>query len=141
MNRAQRILVFVSLLAMAWLLHTTFCEWHYKRDTGPCPIIAVPGTTPPVVASDGTVIRPATPAYTGVWPQHEPISAILVGIVAPLVLLVVAAYLGLGWRHQGRLHLCPKCGYDLKGDLSATSDECPECGWRRRDPRVTTGSS
>ena len=34
MTRGQRILIFVGLLVVAWLLHTTLCEWHYKVHVG-----------------------------------------------------------------------------------------------------------
>jgi hypothetical protein len=29
-----------------------------------------------------------------------------------------------------RAHLCPKCGYNLRGQLA---DGCPECGWGREE--------
>ena len=34
-------------------------------------------------------------------------------------------------RRKGRTEgICPKCAYDLRGDLSSG---CPECGWRRKE--------
>ena len=26
---------------------------------------------------------------------------------------------------------CPKCGYDLRGQLPGAGSGCPECGWNR----------
>jgi predicted Zn-ribbon and HTH transcriptional regulator len=56
-------------------------------------------------------------------------------MAAPFVGGLAAAVLFLGFFIYRRLNkpimlvtACPKCGYDLRGNLSAG---CPECGWNR----------
>lgn len=48
---------------------------------------------------------------------------ILVSAVLPCILIPIA------WRHVRRFrvgkHRCPRCGYDLTGNVSG---RCPECG-------------
>ena len=142
MIRAQRILAFTGLLVVAWLLHTLLCEWRYKVHKSSvrgseilvvnAGTLAVPARTPP-----GTPTKTRTEqAVTGLFAQREPTSfAIVFGVITPLVLLAVDVYLVLGWRYQSRLQSgrCPKCGYDLKGNLADAAGKCPECGWRRGD--------
>jgi hypothetical protein len=59
-----------------------------------------------------------------VWPWFYLESAIIGGLLYSAAVLF-RANLGLRRRMFGR---CPKCGYDLRGDLKSG---CPECGWKR----------
>ena len=52
--------------------------------------------------------------------------------------IVVGVLLVGDWRERraGRRAskgLCPRCAYDLRGDLDSG---CPECGWNRSDSNV-----
>jgi hypothetical protein len=143
--RSQRILLFLTLLVLAVLLHTMLCEWHYKvRAQGVTKVIADDGAILAVqhgmqmfnTIGRGGAPGPARPAlvYTGLFRQRDSMSlAIIFGVVAPIALLVGNIYLLLGWRHQDRLRrgLCPKCKYNLEAGASGTTAKCPECGWQR----------
>ena len=51
---------------------------------------------------------------------------------------LVAVGLAIFYRRRRRLASgeCPKCGYDLRGDLE---DGCPECGWNRATSSKAVG--
>ena len=129
MGKAQRTLVFVSLLLLAWLLHVLLCDWGYrvhKPSQDYARIVAYQhGTT---TDTYGRTQYICTGLFTGA--KVEPGTAIIWGVVIPLGLLCADAYLLLGWRQQSRLARgrCPNCGYNLRGKLDAG---CPECGWGR----------
>jgi hypothetical protein len=54
-----------------------------------------------------------------------------IGLVAAGVfVLTMFRWVGEVARLRMRLHLCPRCGYDLRG---STGLKCPECGVARRD--------
>jgi hypothetical protein len=131
MLKSQRILVFIGLLVLAWLLHVLLCDWVIKEpykagsriiawNHGPIPI-------------GGGVANPEH--YTGLcaFNKEGRGAAVVFGIVLPLALLGADVYLLLGWRYQARLDrgLCPQCGYDLSGQLPGAG--CPECGWKRAE--------
>jgi hypothetical protein len=119
MTGAQRILVLFCLPLFAWLLHSNLCEWSFtgKGDyTG--------------------LITWARPAQNSTWnvyglfvePMANWLAAFVMGVVLPLALIAVEAFLLLGLRHQHRSEhsLCVHCGYDLRGTPGI--EKCPECG-------------
>jgi len=55
-------------------------------------------------------------------------------LYAILIWLLTPGPLGLRWLIRLKRGRCPKCGYDLRGQLEAG---CPECGWNRQ-PEATT---
>ena len=63
-----------------------------------------------------------------------PLGAMLWAGLKPLLFILPAAALWAGYRSfrarsAGRgAHLCPRCGYDLTGNVSGV---CPECGTAR----------
>lgn len=63
-----------------------------------------------------------------------------VGLTVPHWMACIPISLALGLVIRGspaarreRQGRCPKCGYDLKGNLTAG---CPECGWNRAKPEA-----
>ena len=127
MLKSQRRLVFISLLAAAWMLNVLLCDWHYKY------IIPRSGQYRIVTyAHREDQSRRAVPS-TGLFTQPGVAggTATVLGVVLPLGLLAADAYLLLGWRHAARLRkgCCPQCGYDLRG--LPPDRKCPECGWNR----------
>ena len=135
MIRSQRVLVVLGLLTVAWLLHAMLCEWEYQRyATSAMPrILAYQHERTPTPARRGG--RPRE-LYTGLFVQRGGSHGIAVvfGVITPLVLAGVNAYLLLGWRHAARVGrgLCPQCGYDLRGARDRQATRCPECGWQRQ---------
>ncbi|MHC5023593.1 MAG: hypothetical protein ACYTGG_06735 [Planctomycetota bacterium] len=141
MTREQRILVAVGLLLLAWLLHVQLCDWGWKETRHrSATIAALPHGTPP--AGLQGVVR-GLGAYTGLFVHRgDPLEdvphgarqvAVLLGVILPIGLVLLDAWLVLGWRAQSRVRrgLCLHCGYDLRGDGKAPLDRCPECGWIR----------
>ena len=131
MIKSQRMLIVIVLPLLALILHTTFCEWRFKARANPSrPILAYQHEQQRGIG--GLRYFP----HSGLFSQGTSRElAVIVGIVAPLLLLATDVYLLLGWRFQravarGR---CPHCGYDLSGTDHTL---CPECG---RD--VATGDS
>ena len=62
-------------------------------------------------------------------------SEFLIIVVVALLVLGVFAHAKVRHAESVRFHLarqrfgrCPKCGYDLEGNIDGS---CPECGWRR----------
>jgi len=135
MLKSQRILVFVSLLMFAWMLHVTYCDWHWRYDRGhlvrPFPGI-VAFRVDRIAGSGGS----AEPIYAGLFRGKEigQQTAVCMGVIMPLALVCFDAYLLLGWRYDSRVRrgVCPACGYNLRGKLK---DGCPECGWGRETAR------
>lgn len=132
MARAKRILLICTLVATAWSLHTTVCEWSYQRSTRSSTAIVQyvhgPAPTPPRYRGRG-----GWSLVSGLFPQRAEIArevAIIVGVITPLFLLAFSAYLVLGWCHQDRLlrGACSRCGYDLRAHVPAAMRRCPECG-------------
>ncbi|MCI0630611.1 MAG: hypothetical protein L0Y44_08170 [Phycisphaerales bacterium] len=131
MTRHQRILIAVTLALFAWLLHVSYCDWTWREPvSGNVPRRSVrPLMTLRHDAPDGSTL--ATGLVT--QPHVDPQAALWLGILAPLALIAVDAFLILGWRQQDRVRkgLCPQCGYDLRGDKAGSTSACPECGFRR----------
>lgn len=68
-----------------------------------------------------------------------PLRPDLLGFAANTVIYAISLWgLTFAWKRVRREHcrrrgLCPKCVYDLRGDLDAG---CSECGWRRAEDEV-----
>ena len=125
MIRSQRILIAIVLPLLALILHTTLCEWRFKASITSSRHLLVYRHSQQQQAPG---LRRGMKVNTGLFSQggNRELAAI-VGIAAPLMLLVTDGYLLLGWRFQravarGR---CPHCGYDLSGTEHTL---CPECG-------------
>lgn len=58
-------------------------------------------------------------------------------IYAISLFLMIASYQAVKRWLRSRPGHCPKCNYDLRGDLSVG---CPECGWRRETSTPTNSS-
>ena len=152
MLRSQRILIATGLLVIAWILHVNMCEWVFNSSVQLYSFNGVPVFTPicvwirqPPPSSPATVVAapgpmqppspPPRPVYTGVLTQAYVgrTEAVVIGIVLPLLLVMLVAYLSLGWRRDVRSMrgLCATCGYDLRGvavGADASTTKCPECG-------------
>ena len=124
MIKSQRILIAIVLLLLALILHTTLCEWRFKASIASFRHLLV-------YQHEQQPPRPRRGmkfAYTGLFSQgNNRELAVIVGIVAPLMLLATDVYLILGWRFQRAVaqRRCPQCGYDLSG---TDHEACPECG-------------
>ena len=79
----------------------------------------------------GASQRPGGEYYLFHRPLPALFGAVLWAVIKPLLLVVpalaaLALYAGLRARSAGRgLNRCPRCGYDLTGNVSGV---CPECG-------------
>ena len=157
MTRSQRILIVVGLPLLAWVMHGLLCEWAYKttsRSMATARIVAyrhevaiTSRAVPRRVTQPSNTRRSVVPpprgraAFTGLFAQSGVGEgfAVTFGVVVPLALLGLNAFLLLGWRHAARLarHGCPDCGYDLRGNLdpitSRPHGRCPECGTGARN--------
>ena len=127
MTKAQRILILVWLVVIAWMLHVSFCEWGLQT-RNLVRLMAFPhGTT--TYAQGRNPNPPVVTTYSGVFAERSVNSsvAVLLGVLLPLTLVATDIYLLLGWRAQSRIarNLCTKCGYDLRG---TEHEMCPECG-------------
>ncbi len=136
MTKAQKAVVFILLLMVAWLLHVTTCEWEFKGRR--------PSSVHVLFGYQHEQVRGEIP-FTGLRAQHTSggpgqadsriyrLLVILVGVVIPIGLVGADVYLLLGWRQAARTKrgLCPQCGYDLIGDGNRPANRCSECGWRR----------
>jgi len=132
MIRSQRIFIGLSLPALAWPLHVNMCDFVYKAQI---PLnaqsarsnLAVYVPHQPILVWRHTV---PSISYTGLITQRDtsrPVAAIF-GVVLPITLLLLDAYLWLGWRRGRLISLgpCPHCQYDLRGQRNDA--KCPECG-------------
>jgi hypothetical protein len=124
---SQRILLAVSLLLIAWVLHVSLCDWVING-----PIMGGDGGQRPIWSWHEVRGAPgAIPTYTGVYTQRHAgrTESLLLGIIVPLLLITLVVYLYLGWRRDRRVAcgLCAACGYDLRGVPESTR-KCPECG-------------
>ena len=126
LDRLPWTVVLVGLGLVAWLLHVTLCDWKMMSEMSSrgSRIFAL-------VHGDG---RSSAFRYTGLVTLREPVIASLLGVVFPVALAGLGAYLWLGWRHVDRSArgLCPRCGYDMSR-AGAAAAACPECGWKRGD--------
>ena len=126
-TRAQRSVVFISLGLTAVLLVITMCDWTYADFTrGRLVLIGRTSNTRTTTTITGITTAPGVSRATSV----------VLGLVVPTLLVGTGLYLFFGWRQQIRVAagLCPRCGYDLRGDGVARATECPECGWQRNAP-------
>ena len=156
MLRSQRILIVVSLVFIAWLLHVNMCDWainrratYYSSGNRPHTIICGWESSPLPSAATAPIMQPSPSPFnpqsvqtlprgitmfdvkvTGLLTQRSTSrkEGLYVGVLLPLAMLIAAIYLWLGGRHAARIArgLCANCGYDLKG--SPESAHCPECG-------------
>lgn len=147
MTRSQRRLIAFGLPVIAVILHTTHCEWLIDRPYRASTIVAYDHSG--VSAAGSRVRRPIPDPRTGLVAQSgvHLEAAVFLGVVTPLLLLGLDAYLILGWRHAARraAGLCAECGYDLRrtqADATTNRDataarsrpdvmaapRCPECG-------------
>ena len=141
MTRAQRIIVIVVSLIIAWMLHLLTCEWVYKERRASHDLILVyenvedPMPTVTGLVVDPTRSRRAVQADTRVYRLF----VVILGIAVPLTIIGFDLWLLFGWRHSAQIArgLCPGCGYDLKGDGDRPAQRCPECGWRSKGPPDT----
>ena len=139
MTKAQKAVVFILVLMIAWLLHVTTCEWEFKGQH-PSTVNVLFGYQHQRRSDGGwefTGLR-AQPISGGSLQSDSRIYrllVILVGVAMPIGLVGADLYLLLGWRRAARTKrgLCPECGYDLIGDGDRPADRCTECGWRRDD--------
>ena len=134
MNRPQKILIIAGSLLVAGFLLVKLCDWTYRESSSWGRVIAsYPHASPPAAAVERR--RPGRSRgmlHTGLLAQRsvERSTAIIAGVVVPLTLVALTAYILLGWREDGRrrVNRCPKCGYDLRGTKSPHLGRCPECG-------------
>jgi hypothetical protein len=98
-----------------WLCLYLWRDYPNKRSGGA--FLRIRGDD--IWGSDATVL-PSMPIWRGVV-----LNTGLYGVVWAAPLFAWPALVGLNRRRRGR---CPKCSYELRGDLAAG---CPECGWRR----------
>jgi len=110
-------------------MHMTF-EWS----TGGTGWVDENAWLPPVGLESGAP-RPERGALPlGVLPLAFAIDSILFAFFWTVVLALLANNVGIRRRFRG---LCPRCGYDLRGQVRQDSRPsipgCPECGWNRHD--------
>lgn len=142
MTKGQRILIVVGSLLLAWILHTSLCEWvvNESRSQPSLRVLGFLSEEPTQTTTSGSP-QPARKYFTGLKVEGQnlnpdPAMGIVFGVVTPLAIVMWVSFLALGWRHQSRVGrgLCPKCGYDIKGDGEEPADRCSECGWTRSKP-------
>jgi hypothetical protein len=75
--------------------------------------------------TDGRVL-PTRPLWAGL---------IVNTLVYALLVSVIVLAIPIRRRLRTRRGRCPRCAYELAGDLAAC---CPECGWRRRAPTLSS---
>src|SRR5687768_11205503 len=131
MTRLQRIFLAICLPLFAWLLHISHCDWHYNDQVLLSPP-ADSGRSTPIWIRQRFDLGSRVTLTTGIvaQPQVERQTALLWGILLPLILLAGDVFFMLGFRtrHRRERGLCTVCGFDLRG----TSDRCPECGTLQR---------
>lgn len=129
-----------GLIVIAALLHVNACEWHWRVHgwthvvrSEAIVILWIEDPTPDAPVRNGrTAVR-----HTSLVPDRDAsrLAAIVIGVAAPLGLLLTVLCLALGWRARERATrgLCPSCGYDLRAHHAAATSklQCPECGWQR----------
>ena len=64
--------------------------------------------------------------YLPLWPGF----AVNTALYPLIVWLFVRSVTTARYVSRGRFGRCPKCGYDLRGNLPGG---CPECGWNREE--------
>lgn len=124
MARIKRLMVALALAISALLLHTTFCKWTFGAPGAPVYAITAQAPIPAGVAvPPGTVGLLRHGLVKG---GDMPVALCVVGgVVVPLNLLFILAYLAASWKEQSRAARgrCRKCNYILAG-----AQQCPECG-------------
>ena len=138
--KSQRLIVLVGLPLVALILHTTFCDWHFRHRVSSslvtrARIVGFAQDDPTASLTNPRGRAGRFSIVTGLyspWRASRSLS-IVCGVVVPLTLVGITLYLHFGWRHTGRITrgLCPKCSYDLCGDDETPKNVCPECGWKR----------
>jgi hypothetical protein len=124
MFRAKRILVLAAIVGSASLLHVSFCSWNFGGRGYPAsagiPILVWDRTVFPI-PSGSPGEKYGVSARTG---QSYPL-AVVVGLVLPLNLGLLAAFLIAHWRERDRAvkGRCLACDHPLAG-----ANRCPECG-------------
>lgn len=132
MRTPQRVVLIITLFLLAWMMHTSFCEWVWREGVHENQLLfggffaenQKPTQSPfSVSAQDAWGVR--------VEYGTNRTLCILLGMVLPLALLCIAVFLAVGMRHARRREhgMCLRCGFDLKYNYD---NGCPECGWRRQ---------
>src|SRR5262245_8217666 len=97
MSLSQRILAIVSLLALAILLHTGLCEWYFR-----CRVTSIEWMRSSFLLYTHRATDPII--VSGLFPDAQSRDvAFVLGIVVPLALLALAAYLSLGFLQRARI--------------------------------------
>ncbi|MCH8316451.1 MAG: hypothetical protein IIA64_10795 [Planctomycetes bacterium] len=115
----------IDVLESGWPLRCVAGErWgEYHRPSGP------------IQSASGMLV-----AFGAYWPNRVLWLGMMINELF-YVLLIVSTFFswryGRRWirRRRGR---CPRCAYDLRGNLGGG---CPECGWRRGDGHHACGYS
>lgn len=146
----QTIIIVLSLATVAItlaLVVSAFCpletgyrwvpfsasSWVNVQVEGGC-ITVTRRTSPPLVTPQAVfmedLLRPVPKQFAGIAWSRNRVSCRLgpsLVLVAILAIYPTIAFIRGPWRrrrHRKR-GLCPRCGYDLTGNVSGT---CPECG-------------
>ncbi len=143
----QRQLIAISLVLLALILHLTLCAWKFGGMVWASPngqatqmgIVGWTTTYTPSAAVRNASIppAPATTRYAAYWGMYSRVgvdlpTAATLGVALPLALLMLDAYLIIGWRHSAKVRrrICTNCGYDLRAAPASPTPgaKCPECG-------------
>lgn len=143
----QRQLIAISLVGLALILHLTLCAWKFggmvwASANGQATQMRIAGWmttyTPSAAVRNASVPpAPSTTRYAGYWGLYSRVgvelpTAATLGVALPLALLMLDAYLIIGWRHGARVRrrICTNCGYDLRAAAASPTPgvKCPECG-------------
>lgn len=123
-----RLITVGGLVICAIGLHIGLCEWRFGNEqTDAYRLIGF--------GEQYGVRQPPDQMFAETWISRGPglfvrkpatvTSAIILGVTAPLAILVFALVCWLNWRHRDSILCgrCARCGYSISGH-----DRCPECG-------------
>ncbi len=126
-DRAERVTSDAHELTREWAFGFPMPALWLHQDIGPAGTIEQSGIPVPIAFYKGTKLRtippralPLSPAWFGLI-----VNTLVFGGLWWFVLFGVPAIRAKQRMDKG---LCPKCTYDLIGDLDSG---CPECGWGR----------